>query len=1191
MESALVMDRQLMPSLYDIDSPRARRSGAHRTSHALSNPQRVRTVRLLATQTDWLEGSLYWQDGRVAWKHSRGLLTPTAADLAAAQRALYQVARYPHASDRAFGDGAAWLERRQLHLDYAKRLCLLQAPDLAFLARQRSPEALASLAELLAAEALCQNMLPASPSQALVRAAASQSEAVVRALHQYLGDETLPRAPRALAAATLGAVTQCDTARSKTVPSSASWLSGANRALRQAYSWGLAYGLPQDPALAVKLLLEGGPELLERWKAARETASEFALPGDSLLAMLAAGTPPELVVELCESMVHAKLLSRRFKAGITTELEEVATRFEVHPAHLQVWRDDWLQRCQHCSSILVDFVQNAALQTTDPQVPRLVTAFIDKMLDMRDRCTAYILGLSRSPKNRPRKSKPRQGRQYVLADSKQAGLEQGEAKRDHLSWQYLEATASLRAMEMLWTFAMRALSRGQQLPPGLLAPFLQLLIDETALCWKPESLVWGRRNRTPKERLKRLGFWLSRGCEENVQPLVALLQRSQNMEVCREALHSGAHGRLGAVRYRDPALYAYALYITKLVEPFRVPWRARRIHRYLARFTTAGEARNALAPVLEAVALLPRNKRSDALYHVLALIGCTRQAISSTLPRIGPHLKYLFEFLIRTRRTGQVADAVEALLALDAEMRYRQRSMTTEGEPTDFEVDRGNGCPEDEDAPPLDYWLTYLLDETHSVQRECQAAKEEKYFWLGDLARLSAQLADGSFERFQSCLQGAMRCTYDEWDDVKGGLDELRRHPRLSDVLAQALAAQPSRVIKLIERLSYAPRLGAEARRCLEVWRSDNTNSGGGPGLSGEWRDAVILAPQMLSLAKEYVWLQRICQERSGVPASVSRALMLPGKLQAQLSHLEELLVLYPERGELAKRAITLRARIQDHDTLLAQAVEEGCERLRDIVTELRLKAAEHSVENCFRAQLESLVGRLPSGPAMNDDWLNATLLSVDIESNRKLLRRLLRALANGDTAWREQLPENVNYLRELAERGIDVEVWNGTHDKRYSLAALAGGWVSLCIEQDPLKILQMGNAFGTCLSLGGCNSFSTVTNACEANKRVIFARDGKGRIVARKLLAINAAGGLVGFHTYTGGPDEEANKLLRAIVASYAREFAARCGLKLADAGEVPRLFAEAWYDDGIVAWSDDTAKPRPSASGKSNSAVSNPA
>jgi hypothetical protein len=119
-----------------------------------------------------------------------------------------------------------------------------------------------------------------------------------------------------------------------------------------------------------------------------------------------------------------------------------------------------------------------------------------------------------------------------------------------------------------------------------------------------------------------------------------------------------------------------------------------------------------------------------------------------------------------------------------------------------------------------------------------------------------------------------------------------------------------------------------------------------------------------------------------------------------------------------------------------------------------------------------------------------------------------------------------------------------------------------------------MGNYFDTCLSFGGINSFSTVANACELNKRVIYARDGLGRIIGRKLIGISVEGKLVGFHTYTSLSDEKANEKLRTIFFRYAKDFASRCRLELAAAGSVPTLFAESWYDDGIAAW-DAAVKP----------------
>jgi hypothetical protein len=87
----------------------------------------------------------------------------------------------------------------------------------------------------------------------------------------------------------------------------------------------------------------------------------------------------------------------------------------------------------------------------------------------------------------------------------------------------------------------------------------------------------------------------------------------------------------------------------------------------------------------------------------------------------------------------------------------------------------------------------------------------------------------------------------------------------------------------------------------------------------------------------------------------------------------------------------------------------------------------------------------------------------------------------------------------------------------------------------------------------------------------VIYATDMSGRIVGRKLIAISQEWKLVGFHTYSSLGDTAGNTALRTVFRRYVASFAERCGLELADQGTVARLFAEAWYDDGVVPWIED--------------------
>src|SRR5436190_4802116 len=97
-------------------------------------------------------------------------MSPGPGNLALAQRRMNQVGASPRAAERALDGASAWLARRSARLAAAKQLHVLAAPDLTELVRRaeaRDPSAIHRLAELLSAEAMCLNDLPASPGAAL----------------------------------------------------------------------------------------------------------------------------------------------------------------------------------------------------------------------------------------------------------------------------------------------------------------------------------------------------------------------------------------------------------------------------------------------------------------------------------------------------------------------------------------------------------------------------------------------------------------------------------------------------------------------------------------------------------------------------------------------------------------------------------------------------------------------------------------------------------------------------------------------------------------------------------------------------------------------------------------------------------------------------------------------------------------
>lgn len=169
---------------------------------------------------------------------------------------------------------------------------------------------------------------------------------------------------------------------------------------------------------------------------------------------------------------------------------------------------------------------------------------------------------------------------------------------------------------------------------------------------------------------------------------------------------------------------------------------------------------------------------------------------------------------------------------------------------------------------------------------------------------------------------------------------------------------------------------------------------------------------------------------------------------------------------------------------------------------------------------------------------------------NRRPLGRFLREprldfIDNhpATVAWRRRFPQ------------IDVKRWReGVPFER------AG--VRLAMERDYREVLKMGTYVGSCLGLGGYNTFNAATVLLDINKQVVFARDAQGNFVARQLLAISEEGKLVCFPVYPGG--ERAR--WAPVFAEHAQVLAWALGVAIHTVGDyaIPQVIARDWYDDG---------------------------
>jgi hypothetical protein len=321
------------------------------------------------------------------------------------------------------------------------------------------------------------------------------------------------------------------------------------------------------------------------------------------------------------------------------------------------------------------------------------------------------------------------------------------------------------------------------------------------------------------------------------------------------------------------------------------------------------------------------------------------------------------------------------------------------------------------------------------------------------------------------------------------------------------------------------------------------------------------------------------------VPKALAKLIDTPKRAMLEIEHLETKLSIDPGRTDLLKRIVKLRAAIDAFENQRAQHELAACEILSALLPDARLSAIEAILNGVYRRRLRDIVGpaladKIPV--EINSDLRNAIAMASSERENRKLFLKIIKHHIEGDEKWPRRHHKNVEFFENVAKAGIDADLWQSEFPRRYRCVDIDGGWVYLRAETDPIRILQMGNFFGTCLSLGGINAYTTAANACELNKRVIFAYDSNGRAVARKLIGLTAEHKLIGFHTYTNDSQGRASRDLEKRVDLYARTFADACRIDLVDEGDIPTLFAERWYNDGCASWvePDDSTQSKPNVS-----------
>lgn len=322
----------------------------------------------------------------------------------------------------------------------------------------------------------------------------------------------------------------------------------------------------------------------------------------------------------------------------------------------------------------------------------------------------------------------------------------------------------------------------------------------------------------------------------------------------------------------------------------------------------------------------------------------------------------------------------------------------------------------------------------------------------------------------------------------------------------------------------------------------------------------------------EYLHFRRAAGHGEVFSAAVLAPLKSERKIAGQIEHLERVVASDEhgpdDRERLAQRLAQLRdparrARRIDNDVRLAR---NTLLRSRD---EYRAASLEVALDTACARAVSRVIGRhieppLPAGLRDAFHLLHAQEIALP------LLRSFLTDVLHGRSLVDRE--PNQTWLTRAGANGIDTDAWlRGVS----FVAPIDGANVYFTTERDPLHLLKMGSYFGTCLSLDdGFNAASTLVNALDVNKHVIYGRREDGTVVARKLIGARATGELAGYCTYGTDGGEDYKPHLDAAIA----RFAERCGLHLSDSAVPETLHDGFWYDDGNEHWGGVATSELPS-------------
>ncbi len=336
------------------------------------------------------------------------------------------------------------------------------------------------------------------------------------------------------------------------------------------------------------------------------------------------------------------------------------------------------------------------------------------------------------------------------------------------------------------------------------------------------------------------------------------------------------------------------------------------------------------------------------------------------------------------------------------------------------------------------------------------------------------------------------------------------------------------------------------------------------------WKRLVEMKPEFSRLLALYAVARKFNGLPLSIPESIMKVFNEPERIVIEIEYLQRLI----SKGGASKenwlrgRLHNLKMQASGNEPVRKDGLSVISRKLAVATAREQLAAGEKFVDALYSRQLSQLIGKKSEDIKIDNALVNALGIWTQLSENKKLAGRLIRNHCSRDFFWNRRLFANKQFEQKLNTAGINSAVWLAENRRIFECAPVTGGRLEIHLENNPLEVLQMGNYFDTCLSFGGVNSHATVLNAIDFNKRVLYATDGKGKVVGRKLIAITADMQMIGYYSYTNLPSIEANKAVKKLMLKYCGELASRAGMELADDGVVQLLCGSAWYDDGAVRW-----------------------